>query len=771
MRRIARLWARSVPGLALGACLALAASAYAAGDWGDYAVVSGTMGVGANRLCLGEASRGDIGCPTYAPSVTTAGDLYVSGSVNATRFVGDGSGLTGLVSDRISSTDNKSMVVTNAGLGTVSFTLGGVAQAAYLHPTLGLVAAGVSTTGGISGTTGYFSGNVGIGRAPIANYALAVTGTTTGQASAYFSNGNGSSYIGYASSNPAVYLTNISTAPIILATSNTERMRIDSSGNVGIGTSTPAGPLDVSGTLSRVYVDSTGSVLGMTRPGTNYFGATDASGLLQFITANTTRMTISNAGNVGIGTTAPSYALEVSGSIKAGTGTGNKGMAILTEGTGGNSGFVGFFNPSGVRVGYVGYGYNGGTPITLQTDLSGTSLAFATSATERVRIDTSGNVGIGTTAPSATLHVVTSAYEAGRFNTTTSAGGVYLTLQNSGTTIGFVGAANQIAGGPASDFGLSSKGKLWLTSYQGTSNHYMVMDTAGQVGINTTTPTTMLEVSGTISATNVYVTATTGTVSATYGYFKYISATNGLTASAVSSTGAIQFNAGGGAMGGDTSNLYWDNANKRLGIGTSSPAYPLAISGTNGNSQVHFTVGANAGYVGMLSNAITYLTAITAQPIILATSNTERVRIDSSGNVGIGTSSPRQQLSVGSYLDIYSGAVNAPTVPSIRANAPNLIANAYTGGGLYLNYDSGNVVYFGNGAGVVKSLIDSNGNLGIGIGSTAPNANIEVSGTISATTVRAQGVALVSTTDRCRTMADIGTITISATGRIGVCRL
>jgi hypothetical protein len=47
----------------------------------------------------------------------------------------------------------------------------------------------------------------------------------------------------------------------------------------------------------------------------------------------------------------------------------------------------------------------------------------------------------------------------------------------------------------------------------------------------------------------------------------------------VSSTGAIQFNANGSSFGGDTANLFWNNATKRLGIGTATPSYPLDVNG------------------------------------------------------------------------------------------------------------------------------------------------------------------------------------------------
>jgi hypothetical protein len=57
----------------LALSLALVAGVAVAQDWRKLATISTTMGVSANQLCLGEESRGDIGCPTYAPYVTTGG--------------------------------------------------------------------------------------------------------------------------------------------------------------------------------------------------------------------------------------------------------------------------------------------------------------------------------------------------------------------------------------------------------------------------------------------------------------------------------------------------------------------------------------------------------------------------------------------------------------------------------------------------------------------------------------------------------------------------
>lgn len=89
---------------------------------------------------------------------TTNNVLSVCNGTTWTTASGGGGGST--PTDRISSTDNYSMVVANPNPGTVSFTLGNTAGAAYLHPTLGFVGPGVSTTGTISSSNAFVRGNL-----------------------------------------------------------------------------------------------------------------------------------------------------------------------------------------------------------------------------------------------------------------------------------------------------------------------------------------------------------------------------------------------------------------------------------------------------------------------------------------------------------------------------------------------------------------------------------------------------------------------------------
>lgn len=61
-------------------------------EYATLATISATMGVNGSRVCMGESSRGDIGCPSYAPSVNAAGLL------NASSLIAGGLTVTGATS-------------------------------------------------------------------------------------------------------------------------------------------------------------------------------------------------------------------------------------------------------------------------------------------------------------------------------------------------------------------------------------------------------------------------------------------------------------------------------------------------------------------------------------------------------------------------------------------------------------------------------------------------------------------------------------------------
>ena len=104
----------------------------------------------------------------------------------------------------------------------------------------------------------------------------------------------------------------------------TERMRITAAGNVGIGNSAPSylldvngtgrfsGSLLVNGTINAYYTGKSGLLINEDSSGNVFINQQD-NGPLILNTNNTERMRISAAGNVGIGTNAPAYLLDVNG--------------------------------------------------------------------------------------------------------------------------------------------------------------------------------------------------------------------------------------------------------------------------------------------------------------------------------------------------------------------------------------------------------------------------------------------------------------------------
>lgn len=147
---------------ALSLALAVPVQAQVNG-WGEYAIISNTLNVAEGRLCTGVQGRA-IACPSYAPSLTTAGDVSVTGNLTAAKFFGDGSALIGVAAasaDRIvSGTGDATSMLAVSASGYISVTQGG-SNSAWFDPSRGLVALGISTTGTVSGTAGLFLGECG----------------------------------------------------------------------------------------------------------------------------------------------------------------------------------------------------------------------------------------------------------------------------------------------------------------------------------------------------------------------------------------------------------------------------------------------------------------------------------------------------------------------------------------------------------------------------------------------------------------------------------
>jgi hypothetical protein len=204
-------------------------------------------------------------------------------------------------------------------------------------------------------------------------------------------------------------------------------MTVLQNGNVGIGTVNPIAPLN--------FASSLGDKIIMWTNGTTHYGMGVQPSLYQLFTDTqgadiafgygnsssfTENMRIKGNGNVGIGTTNPSYMLTVKNDIDLDNSDGNAGTIANALKFGGNG--------SGEAIGS-----------NRTTAINQFGLDFYTNSVNRIAISLGGNVGIGTTAPSAKLSVNGSA------NNATGTWGVFSDARVKNITGNFIDGLNVIS--------------------------------------------------------------------------------------------------------------------------------------------------------------------------------------------------------------------------------------------------------------------------------------------------------------------------------------
>ena len=179
-------------------------------------------------------------------------------------------------------------------------------------------------------------------------------------------------------------MSNSVSGAITFQTNNQERARIDSSGNLGIGTSSPAGKLSVNVDASTEMItfrSSSGRQIFAHEPGGNARPLTIKAQTLTYADDSATRLVVDSSGNVGIGTSSPSYKLHV---------RGTDATAVLVVGN----------TSEGTQLEVLTYQDDKVVLRSNDTSNVARTLAFETGTTERARIDTSGRLLVGTTSPS-----------------------------------------------------------------------------------------------------------------------------------------------------------------------------------------------------------------------------------------------------------------------------------------------------------------------------------------------------------------------------------
>ena len=176
-----------------------------------------------------------------------------------------------------------------------------------------------------------------------------------------------------------------------------ERMRIDSDGNVGIGTTSPAVKLEVIGVGSfnnaassrKWLLDATNGVIQHNYNGTVETQIGFSGGTTYFL-----------GQNVGIGTTSPAAKLHIAG--------GDVWINTVSTLQGMQFGYSGPSHGSYRAAVMGGPELYGGTDSGMLTFHTQNGYVVSATPPERMRITSSGNVGIGTTSPVAALHVQSS---------------------------------------------------------------------------------------------------------------------------------------------------------------------------------------------------------------------------------------------------------------------------------------------------------------------------------------------------------------------------
>jgi len=729
---------------------------------------------GAKLTIVDSTTSLSMGTLTDAPSYFgfTTGGAPVSASNYILASNGNGSGNLTLVNNNAGSVSLRTgnsdrLYVTNAGnvgIGTTSpsslLTIQGGNNITFapVSPQYQTSTIGTDVSDNLSIVTGMSQGK---------NIRLGNTGSIATYGYLYLGSNQTTLQAGGASS-PLVFNT---------GSSPTERMRIDPSGNVGIGTTTPDELLTVSKqnaggfTGLRIKNDDTNSAstagIRFTVTTSSYnsgeIGAARSNGnYLYFNTDGTTRMVVGGNtlnGNVGIGTTSPMARLQVDRNGSQGD------VIVLGDGTY-RMGAIGI--ESSTNTLYMGNPY--GTS-NLQFRTSGT-----TTASTRMTIDATGDVGIGTSTPQHKLSVVGDGLW---LDNNTSENGVYFTTAGGTSRMQFYRVAGQNdLRVKSSNGGVINSGDLMTWDYDagnvgvatntpwglfsinpdvavGSAPSFVIgsstatrfiVNNAGQVGIGTAAPIAALHVAASAPIIRLEDTATTikSNIQSSGGVLSLTADTgNGAVASR-----AITFNLFNTeyARFGSTGNL---------GIGTTSPSQALSISGngyvtgtlgvgistpsTNGKFEVtgrsYFTSPTDGYAVGLSLNSGTariyqYMDStgnLTFTDTTGYVSGHQLVTIQQAGNVGIGTTSPTMKLHVAG-TDNNGLMVDAPTAPNIRFKRTNDVSATgnidwvgntnVIGARIGVNDDiAGSMQFKLGGTGVVgdtKMIITSTGNIGIG---------------------------------------------------------